>query len=130
MLDKRIVNATSNPKTQYFVTFHTAFAYFARQYHLTQIAVFGPFEDSPSPSDIQTVVDAIHHYQLCYVGYESLENQAIPQSIHDNTHAQLIPMNPIEGLTPSEQAAGDTYLTLMNQDVTIIALALSAVGCA
>lgn len=130
VLDKRIFNATSNSKTQYFVTFHTAFAYFARQYHLTQIAVFGPFEDSPSPSDIRSVVDAIHQYRLCYVGYESLENQAIPQSIHDDTHAQLISMNPIEGLTPSEQAAGETYLILMSQDATNIALALSIVGCA
>lgn len=129
-LNQAIIDSVSNRKTNCFVTFHTAFGYFAKRYNLTQIAVFGPFQDSPSASDIQSVIDNIHRYKLCYVGYESLENQAIPQSIHDNTHAQLVPMNPIEGLTPAEQAGGDTYLTLMNQNLTNISLALNTVGCA
>jgi zinc transport system substrate-binding protein len=75
------------------------------------------------------VTNAIHQYHLCYVGYESLENPAIPQSIATNTNAKLIHMNPIEGLSVDDQAQGRTYLTLMQEDLYNIALALDNIGC-
>jgi zinc transport system substrate-binding protein len=130
-LNSAIINATNFHviKTRYFVTFHTAFAYFAQRYNVTQIPVFGPFEDSPTAKDIQNVTNAIQKYQLCYVGYESLENPAIPQAIAANTHATLVHMDPIEGLTVAEQAAGKTYIDLMYEDLHSIALALENVGC-
>jgi len=130
-LNNAIANATNFHvvKTQYFVTFHTAFGYFAQQYNLTQIPVFGPFEDSPTAHDIQNVTSAIREYKLCYVGYESLENPAIPQAIASNTNATLIHMDPIEGLTTAEQAAGKTYIDLMYEDLHNIAVALGTVGC-
>ncbi len=130
-LNSAIMNATNFHviKTRYFVTFHTAFAYFAQRYNLTQIPVFGPFEDSPTAQDIQNVTSAIQSYQLCYVGYESLENPAIPQAIAANTHATLVHMDPIEGLTIAEQAAGKTYIDLMYEDLNNISLALDTVGC-
>jgi zinc transport system substrate-binding protein len=37
-------------------------------------------------------------------------------------------MNPIEGLTAEQKAAGDNYLTLMQQNIENIALALNTVG--
>ena len=130
-LNSAIMNATNfhTIKTRYFVTFHTAFAYFAQRYNLTQIPVFGPFEDSPTAQDIQNVTSSVQKYQLCYVGYESLENPAIPQAIAANTHATLVHMDPIEGLTIAEQAAGKTYIDLMYEDLHNIALALDTVGC-
>src|SRR6266699_1298972 len=130
-LNSAIMNATNFHviKTRYFVTFHTAFAYFAQRYNLTQIPVFGPFEDSPTAQDIQNVTSAIQSYQLCYVGYESLENPAIPQAIAANTHATLVHMDPIEGLTIAQQAAGKTYIDLMYEDLNNITLALDPVGC-
>jgi zinc transport system substrate-binding protein len=37
-------------------------------------------------------------------------------------------MNPIEGLTSEEKAAGDNYITLMQRVIQNIGLALSVVG--
>lgn len=127
-LNSEAISATSNVATRYFVTFHEAFAYFAKQYNLTQIPISGPFEEEPTPSDIQNVINVIHQYHLLYVGYESLENPAISQSISSQTNATLIQMNPIEGLTAQEKAAGDNYITLMQQVIANIGLALSHVG--
>jgi len=128
-LNSQIINETANAKTTVFVTFHEAFAYFANQYNLTQIPISGPFEEEPTPGDIQSVIAVINQYHLCYVGYESLENPAISTSIASQTNATLIQMNPIEGLTIADQAAGMTYLTLMQQDITNIAKALNSIGC-
>ena len=127
-LNSLAINATSNTATRYFVTFHEAFAYFANQYNITQLPISGPFEEEPTPSDIQNVITAINQYHLKYVGYESLENPAISQSISSQTNAILIEMNPIEGLTTQEKAAGDNYISLMQQDITNIHLALSNIG--
>ncbi len=128
-LNSQIVNATKDPATHDFVTFHTAFGYFARQYNLTQIPVFGPFDDSPTAQDIQNVVSVIHQYHLCYVGYESLENPAISHGIATQTNASLILMDPIEGLTKQQQALGMDYISLMQMDVINIVTALNHVGC-
>ena len=127
-LNSQAINATTNTATKYFVTFHEAFAYFANQYNITQLSISGPFEEEPTPTDIQNVIGAINLYHLKYVGYESLENQAISQSISSQTNATLVNMNPIEGLTTQEKAAGDNYITLMQQDINNIHLALINVG--
>jgi zinc transport system substrate-binding protein len=129
-LNSQIVAITTSPniKTRYFVTFHEAFAYFAKEYNLTQIPISGPFQEEPGPSDIQNVINAIHQHNLLYVGYESLENPAIPESIASQTNATLIHMDPIEGLTAEEKALGKDYISLMQETVSNIELALNNVG--
>jgi zinc transport system substrate-binding protein len=128
-LNQAILNATSNVKTRSFVTFHEAFAYFAKRYNLTQIAIAGPFEEEPTPSDIDNVIAAIKNKHLCYVGYESLENPAISQSIASQTQAKLVLMDPIEGLSEQDQAAGKTYLDKMYDTLQIFTMVLNSVGC-
>ena len=129
VLDSEFVNLTANPATRFFVTFHEAFAYFAKQYNLTQIPIAGPFEEDPTPSEVQNVIDAVHAHHLCYVGYESLTNPAIAESIASQTNATLIRLDPIEGLSLTDQALGMTYLLKMQDGFTKFALALNHVGC-
>jgi zinc transport system substrate-binding protein len=130
VLNREFVDLTSSQlATRDFVTFHTAWAYLAQQYNLTQIPVFGPFEEEPTPADIQNVVNAINQNKLCYVGYESLENPAIAQAIATETHATLVPMDPNEGLSQQQQAVGETYLTMMQMMLFVMTLALTHVGC-
>jgi zinc transport system substrate-binding protein len=127
-LHQEAVDATTNTATRYFVTFHESFAYFADRYNLTQIPILGPFEEEPSPSDIQNVINAIQQYKLLYVGYESLEDPAISQSISSQTNATLIEMNPLEGLTAEEKAAGDDYISIMQRNINNIHLALNTIA--
>jgi zinc transport system substrate-binding protein len=127
-LNTEAINATTNTATKTFITFHEAFAYFAKQYNVTQLSILGPFEEEPTPTDIQNVITSINQHHLKYVGYESLENPAISQSISSQTNATLINMNPIEGLTTQEKANGDNYISLMQQDIVNIHLALITVG--
>jgi zinc transport system substrate-binding protein len=127
-LNQAAVNSTKLTKTRYFVTFHEAFAYFAERYNLTQIPIAGPFEEEPTPSDIQNVIEAVHEYKLHYVGYESLESNVVPHAIASETNATLILMNPIEGLTQEEKDSGVTYLSLMAEDIQTFKRVLNDVG--
>ena len=128
-LNSKIVNITSYSKTRYFITFHEAFAYFAKQYNLTQIPILGPFEDEPTPTDIQKAINAIQLYHLCYVGYETLENPAISKSIGSQTNVTLILIDTLEGLSTADQIAGKNYLILMDENINRIGMALSNIGC-
>ncbi len=127
-LDTEIRSNTTDTKSRLFVTFHEAFAYLARRYNLTQIPIQGPFQEEPTPSDIQRIMDTIRQQNLRYVGYESLENPAIPEAIATQTNATLVLMDPIEGLTSSDRAAGLDYIALMRIDAHNIVEALNGVG--
>lgn len=127
-LHSEMMNITKSVETRYFVTFHESFAYFAKRYNLTQIAIAGPFQEEPTPRDIQNVINAVHQYHLRYVGYESLESPAISQSIASQTDATLIIMDPIEGLSQSDQNAGKTYLTKMHENIQVFSQVLGHVG--
>jgi zinc transport system substrate-binding protein len=128
-LNSQIINATTTTQTRQFVTFHEAFGYFANRYNLIQIPIAGPFEEEPTPSDIQNVVNVVNQNHLCVVGYESLENPANSQSIASQTHAKLMRMDPIEGLSQSDQVLGKTYLIKMEEDLSVISFALDNANC-
>lgn len=127
-LDAEIAREVVAVKTRYFVTFHEAFAYFADHYNLTQIPIQGPFQEEPTPSDIQSVVSTIRQYNLHYVGYESLENPAIPEAVSGQTNATLIIMDPIEGLSAEDLAESRDFVALMRENAKNITLALKNVG--
>ncbi len=129
LLNSQAINLAANPKTRHFVTFHEAFAYFSMRYNLDQIPIAGPFEEDPTPSEIQGVINATKRYHLCYVGYESLSNPAIAQSIASQTNATLIRLDPIEGLSLEDQTLGKTYLIKMDELLTQLDLMLNHVGC-
>jgi hypothetical protein len=63
------------------------------------------------------------------VGYESLSNPAIAQSIASQTNATLIRLDPIEGLSSEDQTLGKTYLIKMDELLTQLDLMLNHVGC-
>jgi zinc transport system substrate-binding protein len=129
-LNSEIMNETNFKvvKTQKFITFHEAFHYFANQYNLTQIAILGPFEESPTDTDIQNVIGNVTQNHLAYIGYESLENNDIAKMVGSETNATLILMDPIEGLSQAEQMAGMNYLSLMQMDLANIVLALTHIA--
>jgi len=129
-LNSEIMNETNFKvvKTQKFITFHEAFHYFANQYNLTQISILGPFEESPTDTDIQSVISNVTQNHLAYIGYESLENNDIAKMVSSETNATLILMDPIEGLSQAQQVAGMNYLSLMQMDLANIVLALTHVA--
>lgn len=128
-LNSQIINATTTTQTRKFVTFHEAFSYFSNRYNLIQIPIAGPFEEEPTPNDIQNVVNVVNQNNLCVVGYESLENPAVSQSIASQTHAKLMRMDPIEGLSQSDQVLGKTYLIKMGEDLSVMTFALNNADC-
>jgi zinc transport system substrate-binding protein len=128
-MDQELRTGTTNTATRTFVSFHEAFGYLANEYNLTEVALAGPFEEDPTPSDIAKAVAAINQNHLCVAFAESLENPAPINGVASQTHAHVWILDPIEGLTAAESNAGVTYVVKMQQNIYTLLQALNQNNC-
>ena len=109
------------------VTSHAAFAYLARRYRLTQVPVMGISpEAEPSPADLAAIVRTARRLKVTHVFYETLVSPRLAETLSRELGATPLPLNPIEGVSPAEAAAGIGYLELMRANLANLRTAL---GC-
>jgi zinc transport system substrate-binding protein len=110
-----------------FVTSHAAFGYLAARYHLHQIAITGiDPESEPSPQRLRRLIALVRREHVSTVFFERLVSPRLAETVARDAGAKAAVLDPIEGLTPSEQAHGETYLTLMRRNLHQLRKAL---GC-
>ena len=109
------------------VTSHAAYAYLARRYRLTQVPVMGLApEAEPSPADLAAIVRTARRLKVTHVFYETLVSPRLAETLSREIGATPLPLNPIEGVSPAEAAAGTSYLELMRANLANLRTAL---GC-
>ena len=110
-----------------FVTSHAAFGYLAARYHLHQIAITGiDPESEPSPKRLAALIDLVRREHVTTVFFERLVSPRLAETVARDAGAKTAVLDPIEGLTPSEQSRGDDYLTLMRENLRALR---GALGC-
>ncbi len=115
---------TCNMKT--FVTSHAAFAYLAKGYGLEMLAISGLSPDEePSTKKIAEISELVEQYKIKYVFAETLLSSKISETIADETGAQILVLNPIEGLTNDDEKNGENYLSIMSSNLKNLKTALS-----
>jgi zinc transport system substrate-binding protein len=108
------------------VTSHAAFSYLAKQYNLNQIAISGVSPESePTPARVAELVRLVKQRGITTVFFETLASPKLAETLAQEAGAKTAVLNPLEGLTQDEQSRGDNYLTLMRQNLTALAGALS-----
>jgi zinc transport system substrate-binding protein len=109
------------------VTSHAAFGYLAQRYGLTQVPITGLAPESePSPQQLAHVVDVVRRTHATTVFFETLVSPRLADTVAREVGARTAVLDPIEGLTPSEQAHGDNYLTAMRSNLAALRKSL---GC-
>ncbi|MGH7401500.1 MAG: metal ABC transporter solute-binding protein, Zn/Mn family [Candidatus Rokuibacteriota bacterium] len=109
------------------VTSHAAFGYLARRYRLTQVPVMGLApEAEPSPADLAAIVKTARRLKVTHVFFETLVSPRLAETLSREIGATTLPLNPIEGVSREEAAAGVGYLELMRANLTNLRTAL---GC-
>jgi zinc transport system substrate-binding protein len=110
-----------------FVTSHAAFGYLAARYHLRQIPITGiDPESEPSPKRLASLIALVRREHVSTVFFERLVSPRLAETVARDAGARTAVLDPIEGLTSSEQAHGDDYLTLMRRNLRELR---SALGC-
>ena len=110
-----------------FVTSHAAFGYLAARYGLHQIPITGiDPEAEPSPRRLQQLIDLVRREHVTTVFFERLVSPRLAETVARDAGAKAKVLDPIEGLTPSEEQQGADYFSLMRRNLTQLEVAL---GC-
>lgn len=124
-LDLAYANGLKSCKFDTFITNHGAFAYLAKQYHLNIIPVAGLSPDiEPSPKAMAGITNLITQKGIRYILTETLVSPKIADTLAKSSGAKTLTLNPLEGLTNEEIAAGGNYISVMKDNLPNLRTAL------
>jgi zinc transport system substrate-binding protein len=108
------------------VTSHAAFGYLAARYHFEQIPITGITpEAEPTPRQLQDVVRKVRANGATTIFFETLVSPDLAKTVARETGAKTAVLDPIEGLTKDEVAAGENYFTVMRKNLQTLRQALA-----
>jgi len=115
---------TGCAKDEFFTT-HAAFGYLANRYGLEQHAMMGLSPDAePTPHTMAKIIVEAREHGVKYVFFETLVSDKVANLLAKEIGAQTLVLNPLEGLTEAEVKAGKTYITVMQENLKNLRLAL------
>lgn len=124
-LDTEFKQGLSSCQKKDFVTSHAAFGYLAAQYGINQVAISGVSPDEePSSQKLAEITDLVKKQDIKIIFFESLVSPKLSQTIAQETGAQTMVLDPIEGLTQEDLNSGKNYLTVMRDNLSALQAAL------
>jgi zinc transport system substrate-binding protein len=127
LLDREYRDGLAHCVRREIVTSHAAFGYLAQRYGLLQVAITGLAPESePTAKQLAHVIALVRATHATTVFFERLVSPRLAETVAREVGAKTAVLDPIEGLTGSERAHGETYLTLMRQNLAALRKAL---GC-
>jgi zinc transport system substrate-binding protein len=125
-LDREYRRSLAGCKRREIVTSHAAFGYLAARYDLTQIPITGVSpEAEPTPRQLQQVVRDVRAHGATTVFFETLVSPDLAKTVARETGASTAVLDPIEGLTEDELAAGENYFSIMRANLRTLRRALA-----
>jgi zinc transport system substrate-binding protein len=125
-LDRDYQRGLARCERRTIVTSHAAFGYLAARYRLEQIPITGITpEAEPTPRRLQKVVRAVRAHRATTVFFETLVSPDLARTVARETGAKTAVLDPIEGLTKDEAAAGENYFSVMRENLETLRRALA-----
>jgi zinc transport system substrate-binding protein len=110
------------------VTSHDAFGHLARRYGLRQEAVTGLSPESePDPRRLDELAGLVEAEGVTTIFTETLVSPAAAETLAREAGVRTGVLDPLEGLTPEQEAAGEDYASVMRRNLAGLREAL---GCA
>jgi len=126
-LDGDFQNGLKTCARRRIVTSHAAFGYLADRYGLEQDAIAGLAPESePNPRRLAQLADQVKAEGTTTIFYETLVSPRVAEALAREARVTTAVLNPLEGLTTDEVAAGANYDTVMRANLQALR---SALGC-
>jgi zinc transport system substrate-binding protein len=101
------------------VTSHTAFAYLAQRYGLTQVGISGVNPDiEPDAATLRRISELVVEKGVTTIYTETLASPALAETVARETGATTAVLDPVGGLT--DTSAGSDYLEVMRSNLTTL----------
>lgn len=127
-LDEKFASSLAGCERDHFVTSHSAYSYLARRYGLAQIAIAGISPDAePRPGTLAQIADRVQGLGVRYVLVEPIASGRLAATLASEIDGEVLPLHPLESLTLEERRAGETYFTIMENNLKNL---MTALGCA
>ena len=118
--------ANANLSSRNLVVSHEAFGYLCDAYGLTQVAIAGiDAEGEPNAQQMAEIAQFVRENNVKTIFSEELVSPKVAQAIASETGATVEELNPLEGLSDEELAAGEDYLSVMRKNLSAMREALA-----
>jgi zinc transport system substrate-binding protein len=108
-----------------FITSHDSFNYMAARYGINAVGIVGLNPESePSPRTLADLSDAISDSGIGYVLVNPIDSDRLSDTLARETDVESLPMHTLENLTSNQKESGETYFSLMEQNLTSLMTAL------
>jgi zinc transport system substrate-binding protein len=125
-LDRAYRTGLAHCARREIVTSHAAFGYLAQRYGLIQVPITGLTPESePTARQLADVVKLVRRTHATTIFFETLVSPRLARTVAREVGAHTAVLDPIEGLTPAEQARGQDYLSLMRRNLATLRRALA-----
>lgn len=117
-LDREYQKSLQNCKQSETISSHNVLGYLSSRYKFTNLSVTGltPNEEAPS-KDMANISDLIKSKNIKYILTEPLISADVINTVSQETGAQVLTFNPIEGLTKKELDQGADYFSVQKQNI-------------
>lgn len=127
-LDQQFATGLKECERRVLVTAHAAFGYLARRYGLEQRGIAGLSPEAElDPERLAQLTDEVKETGTTTVFSETLASPRIAETLAKEAGVETEVLNPLEGLTKEEAAAGETYVSVMEKNLAALQRGL---GCA
>lgn len=124
-LDAEMRAGLSSCRHTEIVTAHAAFGWLAERYGLEQRAIAGLAPDQePDPARLAELADLVRADGVTTIFTETLVAPDVARSLARESGVSTAVLNPLEGLSKDEVAAGDDYLSVMRTNLATLRTAL------
>jgi zinc transport system substrate-binding protein len=124
-LDQQYTVQLSAVPNKEMVVSHQAFGYLARDYGLVQMPIMGITPDGePTAQDLKGISEFVKEHNVAYIFTEELVSDQLAKTLAGDLGVKTLPLHPLEGLTESELANQETYISIMERNLENLVTAL------
>ena len=128
-LDGEYRAALAQCRSRVIVTSHRAFGYLADTYDLRQIPIAGISPDvEPDPRSLEAIAAEARAEGVTTIFLESIAPPELAETVAREIGAELDLLDPIEGLTQDQLDAGQTYASIMRDNLQRLVNGLGCTG--
>jgi zinc transport system substrate-binding protein len=128
-LDGEYRDALAQCRSRVIVTSHRAFGYLADTYDLRQIPIAGISPDvEPDPRTLEAIAAEARAEGVTTIFLESIAPPDLAETVANEIGAALDLLDPIEGLTQEQIDAGETYASIMRDNLQRLVAGLDCAG--
>jgi zinc transport system substrate-binding protein len=126
-LDAELARGLERCRRRTIVTSHAAFGYLADRYGLDQVALVGLAPElEPAPGTVARLADEVRATGATTVFTEPLVSPSLAETVAREAGVATAELDPLESLTPSQEASGGDYFGVMRANLAALRTAL---GC-